>query len=149
MNQVQLTGRLVRDPNKTETQSGMTIAKFTVACDRMPDKNGDRKADFISCIAFGKTGDTLMKYWKKGKPIAVEGRIQTGSYQKQDGTTVYTTDILVNRIEFVPADKQQTSEEYPDPRRVNAEIDGIQRAGKAARQESFDDFEALDEEVPF
>lgn len=146
MNQVQLLGRLVRDP---ERKSQEAPATFTVAVDRLPDKNGERSADFIRCKAFGKTGDTLMKYWKKGKPIAVEGRIQTGSYQKQDGTTVYTTDILVNRIEFVPADKQQTAEEYPDPRRVNAEIDGIQRAGKAARQESFDDFEALDEEVPF
>lgn len=148
MNQVQLTGRLVRDPNKTETQSGMTITKFTVASDRMPDKNGDRKSDFISCIAFGKTGDTVARYFHKGKPIGVIGRIQTGSYEGKDGKTVYTTDVVCDRIEFLPQDKTQQSDD-PDPRRVNAEIDGIQRAGKAARQESFDDFDALDEEVPF
>lgn len=147
MNQVQLLGRLARDP---ERKSQEAPATFTVAVDRLPDKNGERSADFIRCKAFGKTGDTLMKFWKKGKPIAVEGRIQTGSYQKQDGTTIYTTDVIVSRIEFVPADKQQQlTDEYPDQRRVRAEIDGIDRVGKAARQESFDDFAALDEEVPF
>ena len=101
-----------------------------------------------SVVAFGKTGDTVARYFHKGKPIGVIGRIQTGSYEGKDGKTVYTTDVICDRIEFLPQDKTQQSDD-PDPRRVSAEIDGIQRAGKAARQESFDDFEALDEEVPF
>lgn len=142
MNQVILMGRLTRDPKTNEAK---TVASFTVAVDRMKKDDG---ADFINCKAFGKTAENVMKYWFKGKPIAITGRIQTGSYEGRDGKTVYTTDVICDRVEFVPQDKTQQSDD-PDPRRVNAEIDGIQRAGQAARQESFDDFAALDEEVPF
>ena len=140
MNQVILMGRLVRDPNKSSTQSGMTVTKFTVAVDRIPDKDGTTKADFISCIAFGKTGDNVAKFFWKGKPIGIYGRIQTGSYENKEGKTVYTTDVIVSQFEFVPADKTQKKEdpEYPDQRKVQAELDGTQAV-----------FAALDEDVPF
>ena len=142
MNQVQLMGRLTRDPKTNEAR---TVASFTVAVDRMKKDDG---ADFINCKAFGKTIDIVMNHLHKGKPVLIIGRIQTGSYEGKDGKTVYTTDVICDRIEFLPQDKTQQSDD-PDPRKVRAEIDGIQRAGQAARQESFDDFEALDEEVPF
>lgn len=141
MNQAILMGRLVRDPNKSSTQSGMTVTKFTVAVDRIPDKDGTTKADFISCIAFGKTGDNVAKFFWKGKPIGIYGRIQTGSYENKEGKTVYTTDVICDRFEFVPADnssRKREDPEYPDQRKVKAELDGMQAA-----------FEALDEEVPF
>ena len=139
MNQVTLLGRLVRDPKKQETQTGMTVTKFTVAVDRMPDKNGEKKADFVNCIAFGKTGDTVAKYFWKGKPIGLCGRIQTGSYEDRDGKTIYTTDVIADRVEFVPADNtKKKDEEAPDPKRVQAELDGTQAV-----------FAALDEDVPF
>lgn len=136
MNQTQLVGRLVRDPSTNEQR---TVTKFTVAVDRLPDKDGNRKADFISCLAFGKNGETVMKYWHKGKPIGISGRIQTGSYEGRDGKTVYTTDVVCDRVEFIPQDKtQQPSDEYPDQRRIQAELDGMQST-----------FAALDEDVPF
>lgn len=108
MNSVNLIGRLVRDPELKYTQSGLAVLRFTVAVDRKLSKdkreeaqaNNQPTADFISCTAFGKTAEVIANYHSKGSQIAVEGRIQTGSYEK-DGRTIYTTDVLVNSITFV------------------------------------------------
>lgn len=108
MNSVNLIGRLVRDPELKYSQSGMAILRFTVAVDRKLSKdkrqeaqaNNQPTADFISCTAFGKTAEVIANYHSKGSQIAVEGRIQTGSYEK-DGRKIYTTDVLVNSITFV------------------------------------------------
>ena len=98
MNKVILVGRLTKDPNYGNSQSGKSYAKFSVAVDR-PFKQGE--SDFINCIAFEKTADFINKYFKKGNRIALEGRIQTGSYKNRDGQTVYTTEVFVERVEFV------------------------------------------------
>lgn len=108
MNSVNLIGRLVREPELKYTQSGLAVLRFTVAVDRKLSKdkkeeaqaNNQPTADFISCTAFGKTAEVIANYHSKGSQIAVEGRIQTGSYEK-DGRTIYTTDVLVNSITFV------------------------------------------------
>lgn len=108
MNSVNLIGRLVRDPELRYSQSGTAVLRFTVATDRKLSKdkkeeaqrNNQPTADFISCTAFGKTAETIASYHSKGSQIGVEGRIQTGSYEK-DGRTVYTTDVLVNSITFI------------------------------------------------
>ncbi len=108
MNNVVLSGRLARDPEVRYTASQMAVARFTVAVDRQFSRDrdqNDKSADFISCVAFGKQGEFMEKYFSKGKPIFLQGRIQTGSYTKQDGTTVYTTDVVAERIEFVPGDR--------------------------------------------
>ena len=138
MNNVQLIGRLVRNPERKSPESPAT---FTVACDGM--KKDD--TDFIRCKAFGKTGDNLMKYWYKGKPIAVTGRIKTGSYEGRDWKTVYTTDVICDRVEFVPRDSTIEAQ----PTREEQEAHAVRKVAEAARQESFDDFAAIDEEVPF
>lgn len=101
MNCVELMGRLVADPDIRYTNGGLTVAKFRVACDRRYKKEGsDQTADFISCVAFGKTAEFIEKYFSKGKRIVVEGRIQTGSYEKEDGSKVYTTDVVAENVEF-------------------------------------------------
>lgn len=100
MNKVQLIGRLVRDPELRQTNSGTEVCRFTVACDRRYKKDGGQQADFPNCVAFGKTANFIQKYFTKGKPIGVVGHIQTGSYEK-DGRTVYTTDVVVDEAEFV------------------------------------------------
>ena len=98
MNQVILMGRLTKDPEIKYTQgdNAMAIAKYNLAVDRM--KKGE--ADFISCIAFGKSAEFAEKYLHKGTKIAVTGRIQTGSYTNKDGQKVYTTDVIVSSQEF-------------------------------------------------
>ena len=108
MNKVILMGRLTRDPDVrySQSQSGeqMCIARYTLAVDRRFARRGqdgnDQSADFIGCVAFGKQGEFAEKYLKQGTKIAVTGRIQTGSYTKQDGTKVYTTDVVVEEQEF-------------------------------------------------
>ena len=108
MNVVNLIGRLVRDPELRYSQSGTAVLRFTVAVDRKLSKdkkeeaqrNNQPTADFISCIAFGSTAEVIANYHSKGSQIGVEGRIQTGSYEK-DGQRVYTTDVMVNAITFV------------------------------------------------
>ena len=92
-----MIGRLTKDAEPKQTQSGTSVSRYTLAVDR-PSKD-EKSTDFISCIAFGKSADFANKFLKKGVKIAIEGRIQTGSYEK-DGKTVYTTDIVVDRHEF-------------------------------------------------
>ena len=100
MNSVQLTGRLTRDPEVRYTDGGLSIARFTLAVNRRFKQENGPDADFIRCIAFGKTAEFIEKYFSKGRKMDLNGRIQTGSYQNQDGATVYTTDIIVENVEF-------------------------------------------------
>jgi len=111
MNHVDLMGRLVRDPDCRYTQGDkpMCISRYTLAVDRRRTKDGDQKADFISCVAFGKAGEFVEKYLHKGTKICVGGRIQTGSYTKKDGTKVYTTDVVVEEQEFAESKSSQGS----------------------------------------
>ena len=101
MNKVVLVGRLTRDP-EVRTGSGFSTARFTVAVNRnFKNKDGQYDADFVSCVAFRNTADFIAKFFKKGSMIGIEGRIQTGSYDAQDGTKRYTTDVAVDNVEFV------------------------------------------------
>ena len=98
MNTVQLLGNIVRDPElKYAAGSGTAVSRFTVAVKRQFKKD---ESDFINCIAFGKTAETIAQYFVKGNKIAIIGHIQTGSYDK-DGKKVYTTDIIVDAFDFV------------------------------------------------
>lgn len=103
MNKVELVGRLARDPEVRYSQgeNSTAIARFTVACDRRFKRENEATADFISCIAFGKTAEFIERYFSKGKRIGLTGRIQTGSYTDKDGKTVYTTDVVAEEVEFV------------------------------------------------
>lgn len=99
MNKTILIGRLTKDPDIrwSDGANGKTcIARFSVAVDRM--KKGE--TDFISCVAFGKTAEFIEKYFVKGMRIALDGRIQTGSYTNKDGNKVYTTDVVAEHVEF-------------------------------------------------
>lgn len=102
MNVVILLGRLTKDPEVRYTQgdNSTAIARFTIAVDRKVKQEGGQTADFIGCVAFGKTAEFIEKYFTKGRKIAVRGRIQTGSYKNKDGATVYTTDVAVEAVDF-------------------------------------------------
>lgn len=102
MNNVVLIGRLTRDPEVRYTPSTqMAVARFTLAIDRPVGQGKERQTDFPSIVAFGKTAELVERFVKKGQQVAVQGRIQTGSYTKQDGTKVYTTDVVADRVEFL------------------------------------------------
>jgi single-strand DNA-binding protein len=91
-------GRLTKDPDTRYTTDNMAVARFTVAVDRY---GKDAGADFISCVAFKNTAEFIDKYFHKGMKIGITGHIQTGKYQNKDGNTVYTTDVVADRAEFV------------------------------------------------
>ena len=113
MNKVILMGRLTRDPEIRYSQGNdqMAIARYTLAVDRRFNRNGDQTADFINCVAFGRSAEFAEKYLKQGTKIVATGRIQTGSYTNKDGNKVYTTDVV---IEDQPAGR-------PSPANASAE----------------------------
>lgn len=115
MNLVVLMGRLTKDPSVTYTQGAepTCIARYTLAVDRRGKKQeGQPDADFISCVAFKNNAEFAEKYLKQGTKIAVEGRIQTGSYTNKDGQKVYTTDVIIDSQEFAES-KKETQETAP------------------------------------
>jgi single-strand DNA-binding protein len=101
MNLVILSGNLTRDPEKSYTNSGMAVTRFSIAVNRFSKKEGGPDADFIRITCFDKQAELAEKYLVKGSKVAVEARVQTGSYQGKDGNTVYTTDFIANRVEFL------------------------------------------------
>lgn len=101
MNRVDLIGRLVRDPELKRSQNGNAYTSFTLAVDRMRKAEGQQEADFISCKAFGKTAENLCQYMHKGQKIAVCGSIATGSYTDKDQRKVFTTDVMVQEIQYL------------------------------------------------
>ena len=105
-------GRLTRDPNVKYTQSGKAYTSFTLAIDRRKSGDDKQQADFISCVAWEKTAEVISQYVSKGRKIAVEGRIQTRSYEK-DGTKRYVTEVVVNSMEFCDSKGGGTSSTAP------------------------------------
>jgi len=112
MNKVILVGRLTRDP-ETRQAGETTVTRFSIAVDRRFKQDGGQAADFPSIVAFGKTAEFISKYFHKGMKIALEGRIQTGSYEK-DGVNHYTTDVIAEAVEFAES-KRADAGETPQP----------------------------------
>ena len=110
MNKVILIGRLARDPEMRTPMSGMNVTRFTIAVTRTyQDQNGERGADFINCVAWRKQAENIAKYCTKGTQVAVDGRIQTGSYDAQDGSKRYTTDIICDNVTFLGSKNDNNS----------------------------------------
>lgn len=150
MNKVILMGRLTRDPEVRYSQgdNSMAIARYTLAVDRRFTRNNSdgNTADFIGCVAFGRSGEFAEKYFRKGTKVLVTGRIQTGSYTNKDGVKVYTTDVVVEDQEF--AESKNNS--------GNAGMDGGFAGGMGRVPEPSgvgDGFmnipDGIDEELPF
>ena len=117
MNKVILMGRLTRDPDirYSQNDSQVSVARFTLAVDRRFKRDSEQTADFISCVAFGRTAEFFKDYMKQGTKICVEGRIQTGSYTRQDGQKVYTTDVVVENAEFAESKAASGGNNYQQP----------------------------------
>ena len=146
MNRVILMGRLTRDPEVRYSQGeqATAVARYTLAVDRRFRRDNDQQtADFINCVAFGRSGEFAEKYFHKGIKIVVTGRIQTGSYTNQEGQKVYTTDVVVEDQEF--AESKAASEQSSG---------SFQPAGRpepsAAAGDGFMNIpDGIDEELPF
>ena len=102
MNKVILIGRLTKDPELRTIASGNATTSFTIAVNRnFTNQNGEREADFINCVAWRKQAENIAKYCTKGSQVAVEGRIQTRSYDAQDGTKRYVTEVVADNVTFL------------------------------------------------
>lgn len=115
MNKVLFMGRLVADPEFSQTQGGKSVCKFRIAVDRAFQKdNQEKQSDFFQLVSFGKTAELVSKYFVKGKPILVEGRIQNNNYQGQDGKMQYHNQIIADNVSFTLADptRQQNQPQH-------------------------------------
>ncbi|MBQ5426618.1 MAG: single-stranded DNA-binding protein [Pseudobutyrivibrio sp.] len=148
MNKVILMGRLTRDPEvRYGGANNSAVARFSLAVDRRFKRDGDEQtADFINCVAFGKTAEFLEKYARKGTKFVVEGRIQTGSYTNKEGQKVYTTDVVCENVEFAESKNSQSNGGA-----VNGGFDG--GSNFTPSSDAGDGFmnipDGIDEELPF
>lgn len=153
MNSVVLIGRLTRDPELRYTSgSQMAVATFTVAIDRPVRAGGEKQTDFPRVTVFGKQAENCEKYLVKGRLVGVQGRLQTGSYTNKDGATVYTTDVVADRVEFL---------EWGDRPQGGSSAGGFGGSqgdpqggfGQSSQGGGFDaapaGFSAIDEDIPF
>lgn len=141
MNKVVLMGRLTKDPDVRYTQGSnpTAVARYSLAVDRkVKDSGGNRQADFINCVAFGKSGEFAEKYLHKGMKICIAGRIQTGSYTKQDGTKVYTTDVVIEENNFCEGKAANDVAQNTAPQDQQGALDGFMSIP-----------DGIDEELPF
>ena len=141
MNKVILMGRLTRNPDIRYTQPNSAqeqtcTARYSLAVNRRFNRDGEQKADFISCVAFGRQAEFAEKYLRKGTKIVLAGRIQTGSYTNRDGQKVYTTDVVVEEQEFAESKTAgQIAQQNPAP---------------MTREDGFMEIpDGLEEELPF
>lgn len=134
MNKVVLMGRLTRDPEIRYSTDGTAIASYNLAVDRRT--RGENNADFIGCVAFGKSAEFVEKYLRQGTKVAIVGRIQTGSYTNREGKKVYTVNVVAEEHEFAESKRAETAPAKPAS--APASEDGFMKLP-----------DGIDEELPF
>lgn len=158
MNKIVLVGRLTRDPELRSTTAGFSTASFTVAVNRnFKNKDGNYDADFLPCVAFRNTATFVSRYFKKGNLICVEGRVQTRSYDAQDGSKRYVTEIVVENAEFVGGKNEgsapsiSTDTTYMDaPSEAPVDVMPEYDISKSDPYENYDkDVSLSDDDLPF
>ena len=150
MNSVQLVGNLARDPEYGMTPGGVAYCRFTVACQRcFANQQGVREADFINCVAWRQTADFVNRYFIKGNKIGLTGSIQTRSYDAQDGSKRYVTEVIADNIEFVvPRQDSRGHASYSD-HGINPPSAAQQPHNEPQRMNMDDFTEVDDDELPF
>ena len=160
MNHVTLIGRLARDPELEYTPNTQTaVCRFTIAVDK-PKRSGDaqgegdyvRSADFIRITVWGRQGETCDRYLSKGRQVAVQGHIATGSYKNRNGETVYTTDVVADHVEFLGSGNNQQQAQQTASTQTNASK-ALEQNQSVGTQTTFDDlpdtFSAAEDDIPF
>ena len=139
MNKVVLIGRLTADPELRYTASNKAYTRFTIAVNRnFKNEDGESEADFISVVAWEKRAETICKYVKKGNRLGIAGKIQTGSYEKEDGSREYLTDVIISELEFL---ENKSKDDRPAPDYNEPEEDPFADFG--------DSVELSDDDLPF
>lgn len=146
MNKALLVGNLTRDPEHSVTPNGISVCRFTVAVQRkFANSDGEREADFINCVAWRNLADNVSKYVKKGKKVSVVGSIQTRSYEAQDGSKRYVTEIVCEDVEFISPRDSEDGE--PSSR---SKFDDVQTDEEGSGKAKIAKFEPIDDDdLPF
>jgi single-strand DNA-binding protein len=145
-------GRLVKDPELKKTNSDLAFVKFTVAVNRPFQKNGEKQADFVNCVAWRKTAEVISQYFAKGHRILLEGSIQTGSYDDKNGTKHYTTDVLVDKVHFIESKSSTQNKEYGNYNNQSYEKPQNQMPSQSNNHDedvSPSDFDVSSDDLPF
>ncbi len=146
MNSVVLIGRLTRDPEVRIASGQLVVATFSIAIDRPVRSGGQKQTDFPRITVFGRQAENCERFLTKGRLVGVQGRLQTGSYQNRDGVTVYTTDVVAERVEFLEwSDRRQKEPAPPAPPREECHQTSI----TDLPPDIPDEFQPVDEDVPF
>jgi single-strand DNA-binding protein len=124
LNKAVLMGRLVRDPELRQTQSGMAVASFTIAVDRAPGKDGQRVTDFIDIVAWNKTAEMVTKWFTKGRMIAVSGRIQVRNWEDKQGQKRKAVEVVADEVSFCGDSKPEHDAQKPESKFETASDDG-------------------------
>lgn len=154
MNIIVLSGRLTKDVDVRYTQDGKCVAMFTLAVDRVPTKDGKREADFINCVAFQKTAETLGNYVSKGRKIVVNGHLRVRTYDNKEGKKVWATEVIIMNFEFADS-KGQQGQNGGNNQQANSNYQPFSQANTVQQQApqrgaAFDTMgQAFDETIPF
>ena len=150
INNVVLVGRLTKDIELRKTQSGLSVASFTLACDRRLSQeqknNGEQSADFISCVAWRGSADFLGRYAHKGDTVGVEGRIQTRNYDR-DGQKVYVTEIIANSVSILHSNQPKQAQAQTQPRQQTQNTAATQ--ANDPMEDYLNGYEINSDELPF
>lgn len=150
MNKVLLCGRLTATPEiRYSANNNQAVAHYTIACDRRFKRDGEQSADFIRCVAFGKSAEFAENYLNKGTKIIVEGRIQTGSYTGKDGKKVYTTEVVVESQEFAESKSANQQYQQNQQQNQNQQAQVPPQPQKADNDGFMQVPDAIDEDLPF
>lgn len=158
INRVVLVGRLTRDVEVRKTNTGLSVASFTVACDRrQKNQDGSSQADFISCVAWRQSADFLGQYARKGAMVGVEGRLQSRSYDRQDGTKAYVTEVVCDNVNLLESRAQSEARSAQSNNNSYNNYDNYQQNSYSEPQnsnvdDSFNNAQALDisnDDLPF
>ncbi len=145
MNKAILIGRMTKTPELRATGSGVNTTSFTIAVNRQfTNQDGERETDFINCVAWKKQAENIAKYCTKGSQVAVEGRIQTRSYDAQDGTKKYVTEVIVENCTFLSGKGKEETKEPTDSEIVQAVMNDVDPFTEFANETALSD-----DELPF
>ena len=142
INRVVLTGRLTRDVDLRYTQGGAAVATFNLAVDRrFTNQQGEREADFVSCVIWRKSAENFANFFHKGSLVGIEGRIQTRNYENKQGQRVYVTEVIVDNFSFLEPKSSTGNGSYQDNRPQNNTSDPFANDGKP--------IDIQDDQLPF
>lgn len=153
LNRVVLVGRLTRDPELRYTPNGIAVSNFTVAANRpFRNQDGEQEADFINCVVWRKPAENLANYMKKGNLIGVDGRLQSRSYEGDDGKRVYITEVVADSVQFLEPKSSQSSQQSDAPTQ-NAPQQSAPQSNPSSTQNPFqndgEQIDIQDDDLPF